>query len=696
MSMTNATPRIVFGGINDKSRGTIARGPVTFAQHCPLLRLFCETGPTATTYVGTDGANFNALFGSETLNRRGKYFNMQSLLAEKMLGNANGFWVKRLTPADAGNPARIIVALEIVADEIPKVQTALSGFDYPDAVDNTGGNTLADEKIAGYRARVITIADNQSAVGTQRVMPGTLQAEVDGAQSTIYPLFELPTAYIGAAGNNLGLRMWAPDQSTNEVFDEETSEDFKTRMFRVQFMQKSAKFTTPAIIQTAKGEDYVDVCFTEGAYSESTNKEYYIGQVLTRAYADDGVASGLTALVSPFSQTYVYKENIATVQGMIFARELEVNPAIASYMTQASQVNFLSMVGIDGDAYQSVQLLGALNGGIVMTASTTIYAQGGSDGTMNLDVYEELVNRENLNFGALGDQYKNRAKYPFTHIYDTGLTLEGKYSAMAPLAVRPDLKSIFTTFVEKDGRAPTMSEELSRLQAIMTRLQAYPESTLYGTEVCRGEIIMQTGELMDGSYSKPVPQLLDYAIKWARFAGAGTGILRDGADIDQEPNNRVTEVKNLNFDFMDDRVANTAWTSGGTWSQTYDVRSNFYPCIRSVYRDDTSVLLSPITVNIACDIIRMITYVHAAFSGNSKLTKAQLIERSNKKIIDLTNDRYAGRVTIVPETYFTAEDDAAGFSWHCRVKLYANNPRTVMHFDLETWRSDALSTSTTA
>lgn len=683
MSILNSTPRIIYGGINDKSRGTPTRNQTTYPQHAPLLRLWCETGPAETTYIGNDDGSFNGLFGQETLKRRGKFFNLQSMLAETLLGAGNGFFVKRLIPADA-RKARVLVGLEIVRDDIPAVQDRLSGFNLNGQVG--GGAPLPP--VDGYRARLVTMTATGE-VGTAVSIPGTLLSEKDATQSTIYPLFEMPASYFGSAGDNLGFRLWAPNEKTNESWDVTTATAFKTRMYRMQFMQKFANTNIPAIVQTAMGEDYVDVCFAPGAYSASTDKEYYIGDTLIKAYADDGVESGLAPLTSPFGKIHVYGESIAAVQTLIHTRELVVNPAIADQITAASEIDFLTGTGDDGDMYHSMYLLGPLGGGITLGDGTTVYAKGGVDGVLNHTTYEDLVTVENLAFGTLGDLYENVARYPFSHIYDTGLSMDGKVAMMNVLGKRRDIKTVFTTYVEAEGKAPTLSEELSRGQVLMTRLKAWPESTLYGTGICRAEVIYQTGELMGGGYSKPVPQLLDYALKWANFAGAGTGILRDGADIDQDPNNTVTLVKNLNVAYFPARSQANAWESGGTYSLTADVRENYYPCIRSVFQDETSVLLSPITTNIACDVVRLIHRIHRKFSGNAKLTVEQLIERCDKEIVRLVEGRYAGRVQIQPETYLTGEDASNGFSWHCRVKLFANNPRTTMFFELETHRAPA-------
>lgn len=688
-NLVNAAPKFSFGGINDQSRGTLVREPETYPQHMPLLRLFTETGPEETTLVDNASGGFNAIYGAQSLARRSKFFNLQSLLAEVLLSEGNPFMVKRLRPEDAGNPARLIVALDIVPDRIPRMMDTLAGFDYPDELDP---GTVLDpaDTVLGFRGKIVLIESNAAAVGTQTVMPGSFVAEEDGAQSTRYPLFELPASFFGSPGNNLGIRIWAPIIGEAIAFDEATAEEFITRMYRIQFMRRDFAGASPLIVKTAASEDYADICFTEGAYSRSTDKEYYAGQVLINAYSDDGHSSGMPPLFSPFSEIYIYKNNFATLQQMLYDNELLVNPAAETHLLGPGQFDLLTGMDVNGYRYHGLLLDGPLNGGIRLGRSTTIYAVGGADGTTDLATYEELVNQENLNFGELGDEYANVPVYPFSVLYDTGLSMEGKYTMMGTLGKRQDLRCIFTTYVEAEQRLPTRSEELSRTQAIMARLRAYPESTLYGTAVCRAEIIQQTGYLASGGYSKPVPQVIDYAQRWAKFGGAGTGNLREGSDIDESPNNRVTLIKNLNVEFFNERLQSDLWSSGATYSLSYDRRSQFYPAIHSVYNDDTSVLISPITVSICCDIMRLVRKVHADFSGNAKLTKEQLIERCDNRILELVDGRYGQRVQIVPETYFTDADDQRGFSWHCKVTVYANNPRTVMIFDLETRRMEDL------
>lgn len=685
MSMTTGHPDVVYNGIDDQSRGTLAPREVTMAQHTPVLHLFTQTGPEFAFYPGE---NFSATYGPESLNRRSPYFNLQSLLAETLLGEGNGFWVKRLKPDDAGAPARVILALDIVEDDIERTITRMDGFDYPEDTDGGVGSPSGSETsmVPGYRARVVLLEDNATVVGQQRTLDGAFFSDRDGTQSTIYPLLELPASFFGDMGNLSGLRLWAATTRDETPLDEKLIEEFGTRLYRIQFMRKNTPSASAVSVRTRLNEEFTEVCFTPGVYSESSDKEFYAPDVLISQYTDDGISSGQPPMFSPFSQIFVYQDNLELLQTMVYNAEMAANPIAGTTIKGPGHIDLFTGLDIDGDHHHALKLEGPLMGGITLGPENTVYASGGSDGTMDLATYEALVVREALNFGDFGDKYENVNVYGFSRIYDTGLTMDGKYALMNVLPKRRDIDVVFTTYVESEGRAPSESEELSRTRALMARLRGYPESVLYGTGVCRAQIILQTGRFAAGGYNKPVPQLLDYAQKWARMAGASTGILRDTSNIDVHPNNMVELVKDLNVEYFTKRAQADIWDNGGTYSTSYDMHSSYYPCIKSVYMDDTSVLVSPITAAICGYIFRVIHRVHAHFSGNATLTEEQLIDRCDRRILRDLEGKFNNRVVIRPTTYFTQEDRDGGTVWRCRVEVFANNPRRRMIFDIQTRR----------
>lgn len=691
-SFTNATPLLAFSGINDQSRGTNVRVVRTTGQFAPLLRIFAETGPTETTLVDTQSGSLTDIYGLKTLDRRGKFFNMQTLLAEALAAEGVPLFIKRLRPDDAGNPARITLAIDVVRDEIPKTNNQLAGFDYPEIVgDEIDVDPDAIEKVIGIRGRIVLLESNAAAVGTAAPTPGTMVSTIDAAQSTIYPLLELPASFFGEPGNMLGMRMWAPTSRDALPVDEEVAEQFNTRMYRFQFLRKASATASPTILQTVLGDISVDACFAPGAFSESSDLDYYAGDRLVQEYEDSGNASGQAPIYSPFEQIYVYTDNIATVQNMVYVEELTINPAAEDLTSNAGMVDIFTGIDYDGYRHHALYLNGALEGGIRLGQSTTVYASGGSDGTIDSSVYDELVTRENVSFGELGDSYQNRPLYPFTHIIDTGLGMEAKEAHNAVTSKRNDLIAWTTTFVEADGRAPTTSEEVSRAISLMAGMRANPESTLYGTPACRGVLVMQTGKWAQGGLRKPVPQIIDFAVSWAQMSGAANGRMTDGQNFDAYPNNEVNLISDINVDYFDLRVQNTLNRNGATYSLNKDMNTRYYPLLRSVYNDDTSVLLSPITVSICTDLIRLAYIVHAEHSGNASLSKEQLAQSCNNRLLELiSGGRYNGRVTVIPETTFTKEDDLRGYSWHFKLTVQANNPRSVMIFDLETQRTDTV------
>lgn len=685
MSMTTGHPDVVYNGIDDQSRGTPTPRQVTMAQHTPILQMFTQTGPE---YAYYPGENFSAIYGAETLNRRGPYFNLQTLLAETLLAEGNGFWVKRLKPDNAGDPARIIIALDIVEDDVERTITRMDGFDYPEETDGGVASPSGSETsiVPGYRARLVLIEDNATAVGQQRVLDGSFFSERDGTQSQLYPLLELPASFFGNVGNLSGLRLWAATTNDDLPFDEKVVEDFVTRIYRIQFMRKSTPSTSAVSVRTRLNEEFAEICFTPGVYSESTDKEFYAPDVLIQQYTDDGVATGQAPMFPPFSAIHVYQENLDLVQTMVYNAEMAANPIAGAMIKGPGHIDLFTGMDIDGDHHHAFKLEGPLMGGLTLGPENTVYASGGFDGTMDLASWESLFVRQVLNFGELGDKYENVNVYGFSRLYDTGLTMDGKYACMNILPKRRDVDIAFTTYVESEGRAPTESEELSRTRALMARLRGFPESILYGTGVCRAQIVVQTGRLASGGYSKPVPQLLDYAQKWARMAGAGTGILRDTANMDEFPNNMIEMVKDLNVEYFTKRAQADLWANGATYSTSYDMHSSYYPCIKSVYMDDTSVLVSPITAAIVGYAVRVIHRVHAHFSGNANLTEEQLIDRCDRRILRELEGKFNNRVVIRPTTYFTPDDLEGGTAWRCKVEVFANNPRRRMIFEIQTRR----------
>lgn len=668
---TNAAPFVLFDGINDASRKALPPATESTPQHYPLIRLFTESGTTRTTPISTI-ADFNRIYGEKTFNVRSPFFNMQALLARIVLSQGNAIMVKRLVPSDAGNPARLVLGIDIVKDKV---------------VDPSNPASIASDpkspRIDGVRARIVVIKDNVNPVGQLQPYAGGIVA-ADGTQSKTYPLLELPVDSVGAKGNLTGLRIWAPTTNDEQGPDLHAAEAFKTRMLRLQLVKKDSESSAPRIIYTTKDNPYIDVSLTEGTYNDTTNVDYYAPDVLKAEYSD---RNGDTAPVfSPFSDLVIHHDNLSLVQNLIRDAVIAADPTAAAALPGPDAVDVFTGQDLQGHAYKGYALEGFISGGINLGRDYTVYASGGADGTINTKVYNDMIIAHNSSFGSGEEDLTNKAVYPFSVVYDTGLSMEGKFSQINLLSARPDIRIVFTTWIEGEERGLTVNEELSRGTAIRAHLSSNPESTVYNTPVCRGDVIHLTGKLISSDYRKRTPYIIDYANGWAKMAGAASGVMSAQAQMDIAPNNEVTLLRDPNIENVKPNLATQLWGAGGTWAQYSDRRTMYYPALHSVYNDDTSVLTSPITVHIACDIIRRIFKLHKDFSGNSAWTNEQFIQRCDEKATEMLSGLYGGRVRIAVRTVMTAADLQRGYSWTVKVSLFSNNMRNLMNFELSTAR----------
>ena len=79
----------------------------------------------------------------------------------------------------------------------------------------------------------------------------------------------------------------------------------------------------------------------------------------------------------------------------------------------------------------------------------------------------------------------------------------------------------------------------------------------------------------------------------------------------------------------------------------------------------------------------------SAYIANSQYAN-EVVKYINKKV----EGRFDGAYVIVPETYYTAQDIARGYSYTTKIKIYAPNMKTVQTLTVEAHRLTDLETTT--
>lgn len=681
----NAAPMARLLGIQDLS-GANNIADISFTPiHMAFVPLYTQRGPAAPQAVV--GSARNSIYGADSFNMRKKYANHGTVLSNVLSSAANTQIIYRLKPKDAPDPASIRMSLEVVATQIPLYERTATG-DYKRDVN--GMPIPTGEKVDGHVLRW-TKGQAVGGLGTGTVGAGDLV--VDGVASVKYPIYEDRISSWGEFGNNVGRRIYAVTAKSEPSVDSDVALEEGTAIYRIQFMERTAATSSPTVTQTLSADQYVDFSFKPGAINSKTEADLFVDNTVLKAYRNVDISTGNTPVFGPVDKINVYHQNVSTVLKQLYEAEC-THKGIEPKDGDEYLMNFMDGLDLDGNPYETFVVQTALDAGSLSMSSTAVhYAEGGGDGTMSDALYAELVRDLMTGFETNEFDLMDMAKYPITTVWDTGFDLATKKTLLVPMGLRKDITCVLST---QDVNEPLNSrtDESSITIALRTAALQFPESEYYGTKTCRAIIVGHGGTLIDDSVTRQAPMTIDLAKKVATYMGSSDAVLVSGAAFDQYPNNVVTSLRDVNIPYKPVNVRNTDWSNGLTWVQQFDATRLFYPAIQTVYEDDTSVLNGFITTMIAAYCEKIVVQTWKQLTGRGDLTNDQFIERSNLLIADAVKNRFDDRVVIEPDTYFTDDDTTRGFSWSCKVNIYANVMKTVGTYTLVTRRREELSAST--
>lgn len=714
----NATPRAILNGIQDLSIRQPVAEPESLPQHLPHVFIFAERGSTQPQLVV--GGSLTKTYGSNTFDYRKKFANHQTVLVNTVNANGNVQLVQRLKPADAST-ARFRLSVEIQpAAVIPKFQRTVDG----QWLRDTTGALVPELDGLGNPVTIIgtqyvwhvNYAGHAIAAFGEATPSADAFPRMGGDPTTVYPIFDFEVASHGEYGNRTGFRMTAPHALSSSPADISLGRSLKEFFYRFQFVERPEGLATPNIIQTIAGETSIDLVLGQDVLHPTFNTKLGIEDSLVSAYQDFEPSVG-PAVIGPFGKMHVYRNNLDTVRDILRQSEADAligatDPWIAmdyGDITLTGLMNVLNNIDYNGVPYESIRRIVVPDVTMVTFDSgqlTTIYASNGSDGDMSPANFDLLVRNEVENYGDLEFPVLDDAKYPQSVIYDTGFTYDTKVKLPLVLGKRKDMWVALGThatgrFIDDPLNPGTktyepittqmsISDESSAAIALRTALELQPESELYGTPVCRGIVVAHSGYLANSQYTGLLPLTLDIASKLSGYMGAGIGVWTNGKSPDLSPNNQVLTFKGVNNTYKKPGVYEKDWENGLIWAQSYDTRSIFYPAYQTAYPDDTSVLNSMITMIACVELEKVCQRVWRDLTGNTTLTNDQFVERSNELITARTQGRFDNRFVIIPETFYTEADLQRGYSWSCRVNIYANNMKTVGSFTVVANRMEDL------
>lgn len=700
----NAAPRPILRGIRDVSGRPPVYEPELIPTHLPHVFAFTERGGLLPELVAGDA--MVRMYGRRSFEPRSQYYNHQSVMIEKVNAEGNRMMLQRVLPPDANPPATARLSVDIVKDDVAVYERNEDGTWL---LDETGNRIPTGETVSGYRLRWlveptqtlggvdiddITSGDRLTEEGLERLLEEgetrLLQRSIgdanirigemvnaDGEQSQIYPIADFEANGIGSFGNRLGFRLSAPTTRDELAVDDDVIEDQRAYLYRLQFVERDENYSTPRVLETLWGERHVNFSFKEGVIDTAVDMDLHYDQIVLPSYSQEA-AAGRPEIQGPFATFHVYDRYVEEILTMLHEAEAP-HGRVSADTEDRHMVNFIGATDPEGAPYEAIRIMGPADDGILLTDTTTHYCEGGFDGTMTLETFDAAVAYQLRHYGDLDAKVMDSAVYPQSVVYDTGFSIDTKRDMLTLIGRRKDMYAVLST-QDVSRRQNTAAEESSMAIALRTAARMYPESIIYGTATCRAMVVGHSGYLIDHPHKELLPLTIELAQKCARYMGAGNGFWKSNHAYDRPPNNHVRLFRGVNADWKTANVRSNDWDNGLVWVQNYDRRSLFFPGIQTVYDDDSSVLNAAINMIIAVELQKVAERTWRDLTGITYLTPDEFIERSDQLIREKVSGKFDGRVIIVPETFYTANDEQRGYSWSTNIHMYAPNMKTVGTF----------------
>lgn len=720
MIIKNASPEFLNLGTDDQSARKLYPSTIDVPSHCPKLWFLGKKGTTKPNLTLPE--QLSKLYGNETFNVSGKYYNHATLLLTLFATEGNTCMTQRVVPDDAGAKANCAIYIDVLPTTLPNYLRSSTGALIPDAATNGYKIDPNTPTVAGYKIKFIkdyvTGDVTDQTLGLLVPKQGTMSD--GGTKSTMYPFLEILASEQGEAYNNNGFYF------TNFYkgdFDTKIVSKTKTLPYGFSLVTRESASVSPTIERTLFGETYSTVVLKDKVVHPTTNARLDLPYLFKTRWFNE--TDNLKELkYNEYDGMYLYKANLELILKNILVNEKAyVSSDVTTYsdggmsstlswydFTTSDQtaildeiylLNIFTCKSTANVRYQTVAIsddVATLTGNqseVSFSSTTPVYLSGGSDGTISDDMFEKLVQAKLAEYADQDALVQDTAINVESVIYDSGFSVETKKAFANVLSIRKDVNVALTTHEARLGaKSYTLSESRDIASALKTRLSMAPESSYFGTQTCRAIIVGGAYHLRVDSREDLSPQLFEIAIKSARMMGASNGNWKAVYLFDKAPNSLLEFGTDPKPEYIPMSIKPTLWSDGLVWSQPYDRTQYHFPAIQTIYDDDTSVLNSWWVICALPTVNKVAEQCWRDYTGSTALTDGQFIEEIETYCkAKLKPERFANMFELIPSCVIDDDDKLRGYSWHLNIKLYANNMKSKMVYNTTVYRMSDLENS---
>ena len=627
----------------------------------PIFFMKTQQGPAGVPVWVNTTTEFRKVFGEGTLDASTPYFSRESVYLQNLFVRQGAFIVRM---ADAGaKKGSMVLELQVKKAQVPQFERDIVTGQWVLDEDGNKKPVLQDDEQTPVKEAGVELKWTIRTLEEKETITNLKVKTVGDAETTgykVYPILAAEATSIGAFANRVGIKLFV----NLDDMDSTLASNVNSLPYTFGAVEKTYGQDTVSAIMTNLQSNFETFVAKPGQQDTRTARNVSFEDVIGNYY-DEGEL--------PFN-VHLYSDNIKTVGEEVMAVETDDET-----LTDPFMVNLTEPYNVNDVPYAHV-VMSEEGDAIALNDTRILYLAGGTDGKMEDADIEELTRQylKDLVYPELLDQ----PRYPFTHIIDTGVSIETKYAFIDFLGVHDAFKVILSTQDANMGRLNTKAEDLSTGAAVYARCLLQPESVIKGTECCRAEIYQQAGYLADSTYRGIIPSTLDIMNKKSlynstdRITGVPAGL----------PRSEITIFKEYNWVPCDADHKQKSWDSGLNYFQHYDMTGVHWPAMRSVYRYDTSVLSSAHYTDAVVFVKHIARYNWSRFAGVEKKFedfKPRAEEALSQDLAYMLNGRYDFTV----EFYQTEEEAKIGYISHCKIQLWGNPQQRVWRIDIECYRN---------
>lgn len=693
----------------DNSIATVAYEEI-LPVHRPLWPMRAQEGPVAfPTWCGTYLQAKN-LFGEQTFKAANKvYFSKQAAFLLDTL-TYNGAFICRVADKNA---ASAICILEAFVKDTQVIQYELddNGRRIVDEEGNYVAKTGTDGKPLTEAGIEITYK-TRSAFNKSETDLGLSLAELtsytmaDGTE--VFPILAFQASYVGEYGNDLAFTL---SYKTTEN-TEGDAKYFKSVFYSFAAARREYGSTTVNPHRDKYGRLYVNFAANPEAIDKDTGLIHSMENTCNRAYEADGYLLPYTI--------YTYEDSYAKIGNRVLEKEIaagnidglgfdpaaidedgfilssideatgeisySVNPEKEDIAKVGFMVNVISGVTLKKTPFAHLVINTTGDGAVLLKDDAVNYLAGGSDGADTSDAMV-MQNIQALCDKSLQPMIVDKARFPFTHMYDVGYDMKTKYALLEFLDIRDDIGVSLSTQVlldNGDGRSLGLNDQADD-EANGEALRAYAllmrESVLMGTDCCRAAVYCHSGYLASGNYLEPMPFTYWDAHQHAMYGRTQYMSATEPRGLPLAYND-LFKVKSVNWTNYDPEGQSRVWDTGLNYVQYADMSRIHFPALRTVYRAETSVLVDQWFVDAVIYTKHVVRKAWAKFSGRNDSTV--LLQGAIKAYLDSELTKlYAGKYNFVVTVYQTEDEVALGYVQHVKIAITAPAQFRVLVVDIE-------------